>query len=119
MVKMRLLTTLACLIALVAMAQPAGSRWFGLKLRVDADGIFNPKVRSITVETVSPASPAEKAGLVAGDLIIEVQGKTVAGAKASDLKAPLEGSVGDSLRLTVRHASAEPREVTLIAAPKP
>jgi C-terminal processing protease CtpA/Prc len=116
---MRLLTAFACLIALVAVAQPAGSRWFGLKLRVDADGIFNPKVRSITVEKVFPASPAEKAGLAAGDLIIEVQGRIVAGAKASDLKPALQGSVGASLRLKVKHASAEPHEVTLIAEPKP
>jgi C-terminal processing protease CtpA/Prc len=97
----------------------AGAGWFGLKLNVKADGFFNPVVRSITVESVSPGSPAAKAGLAAGDAVIEVQDLKVGGAKASELKPLLQTSVGQTLRLKVEHASAPPKEVVLKAAPKP
>jgi C-terminal processing protease CtpA/Prc len=97
----------------------AASGWFGLKLKVDADGFLNPVVRSITIEMVVPGSPAAKAGLAAGDAVIEVQGVKVGGTKASELKPVLQTSVGENLRLKVAHGSAPPKEVVLKAAPKP
>ncbi len=103
----------------VANAVAAASGWFGLKLNVDADGFFNPIVRSITIEMVDPGSPAAKAGLAVGDAVVEVQGVKVVGAKASELKPVLQMSVGQTLRLKIAHGSAPPKEVVLTAAPKP
>ena len=59
--------------------------------------------------------------MAAGDLVVEVQGIRVAGAKAEALKPALQGgSVGETLHLKVqRGGSGQPREVTLVAVPKP
>jgi hypothetical protein len=36
----------------------AENGWFGFILNIDADGILNPKLRSIKIERIIPASPA-------------------------------------------------------------
>lgn len=94
--------------------------WFGFAVSVDAEIFsFNPTLRSVKVQKVIPTSPAAVAGLAPGDVVDEVQGVLVAGAKADTLKAAMKKSVGETLRLKVKHGSAEAYEVTLIAAPKP
>jgi C-terminal processing protease CtpA/Prc len=94
--------------------------WFGMSVSVDAEGIsLNPTIRSIKVVRVVPTSPAGSAGLIPGDSIVEVQGITVAGAKADVLKAAMQKGVGEALRLKVRRDTTAPRELTLIAISKP
>jgi hypothetical protein len=53
-------------------AHAAENGWFGFALAIDAEGILNPKLRSIKIEKVFPASPAAKAGLAEGDMIVEL-----------------------------------------------
>jgi C-terminal processing protease CtpA/Prc len=93
--------------------------WFGFALAIDADGILNPKLRSVTVDKILSASPAAKAGLSAGDKIVEVEGIIVEGAKADTLKAVMQKSVGETLRLKVKRGADAPWDVVLVAAPKP
>lgn len=98
----------------------AGERgYFGFALSIDGDGKFwNPTLRSVKIDTVSPTSPAALAGLVSGDEIIEVAGKPVPGAKGKELKAHVEKDIGQSLQLKLRRANGELATVTLVAVAK-
>ena len=110
----------ASLLALLSSLAFAAERgYFGFSVTVDADGIFNPTLRSIKIDQVSPGSPAAKAGLAAGDSILEVQGLVVSGAKGDELKAAMQKSAGEMLRLKIRHANADPVEVSMTATTKP
>lgn len=94
--------------------------WFGLEVSCEIEGIsFNPVLHAARIAKVLPSSPAAAAGLTAGDLIIEVEGLVVSGAKARDLKAAMHKAVGESFRLKVKHGTAEPHSVTLVAIAKP
>jgi C-terminal processing protease CtpA/Prc len=93
--------------------------WFGFALAIDADGILNPKLRSIKIDKIFPASPAAKAGLSAGDMIVEIEGIAVEGAKADTLKAAMQKSVGETLRLKIKRGTDAAQDVSLIARPKP
>lgn len=104
---------------LVPVLHASGDGWFGLAFKVDADGLFNPTIRSIKVEKVFPNSPAAKAGLLPDDLVVGIDGITVAGAQADALKKAMHKPVGATLRLEIKRGSAEPRAFTLTAARKP
>ena len=94
--------------------------WFGFfSLSIDADGILDPKLRSIKIEKIFLGSPAAKAGLSVGDMIVEIEGIAVDGAKADALKAAMQKSVGETLRLKVKRGADASQEVSLIAGSKP
>ena len=71
------------------------------------------------IDKIFPASPAANAGLSAGDMIVEIEGIGVAGATADSLKTAMQKSVGETLRLKIKHGADASRDVSLIAAPKP
>jgi hypothetical protein len=48
-----------------------------------------------------------------------MEGIVVDGAKAETLKAAIQKSVGETLRLKIKHGADAPHDVSLIAAPKP
>jgi len=95
----------------------AGERgFFGLSLAVELDGpATSPILRELKVVKVLTASPAANAGIQRGDLIVEVEGRPVAGAKAFDLQPLMQREVGQPLRLRVQRGTAEPFLVTLTA----
>jgi C-terminal processing protease CtpA/Prc len=98
-------------------AEAAGKGWFGVVVHVDASGAdATPTsiVSAVTVEQVVPGSPAAKAGIVVGDSIVEIGGVTVAGSTLATLQTGLQKSVGETLRLKIRHAGND-REVSLVA----
>jgi predicted metalloprotease with PDZ domain len=99
-------------------AHAAEKGWFGFALAIDADGILNPRLRSIKIDKIFPASPAANAGLSAGDMIVEIEG-IVEGAKADVLKTAMQKSVGETLRLKIKHGTDASQDVSLIAASKP
>jgi hypothetical protein len=51
-------------------------------------------------------------------LILEVEGKRVAGSKANDLKPYLEREVGQSVRFLLKKPSGEEKQVIVVAAPR-
>lgn len=58
--------------------------------------------------------PADKAGLVIGDKLLEVDGKNMKGAEVTDVSAMLKGEPGSKLRLKVeKFISGEVQELTL------
>jgi C-terminal processing protease CtpA/Prc len=109
----------AALLFLPLASQAAEKGWFGFSLSIDADGILDPKLRSIKIEKVFLGSPAAKAGLSVGDMIVEIEGVAVDGAKADTLKAAMQKSVGETLRLKIKRGADASQDVSLIAGPKP
>jgi carboxyl-terminal processing protease len=89
--------------------------------RVSVENKFGGIGISVAIENdwltvISPliGSPAYKAGLVPGDQIIEIEGKSCKGISLSEAVQKLKGKVGTEVTITVRHgADGEPRKVTL------
>jgi beta-lactamase regulating signal transducer with metallopeptidase domain/protocatechuate 3,4-dioxygenase beta subunit len=99
--------------------KPAASKaptWIGARILAD------PKAETgIWITTLVPGSPAEKAGLRAGDIITAVDGRTLAGRSADQVAAhELQGEAGKPLRLTVhRQDMARPQEIAVVPEPRP
>ncbi len=69
------------------------------------------------VKVISPmrGSPAEKAGLKAGDFITHLDGKLYYGGDLDDAVAKMRGEAGTSIRLTIfRAGREEPFDVTVV-----
>lgn len=62
-------------------------------------------------------SPAQKAGLVAGDLILQVAGHNTAGETAATITAWLQGEEGSKVDILVRHADGREQSYTIPRAP--
>jgi membrane-associated protease RseP (regulator of RpoE activity) len=70
----------------------------------------------VIVRDISKDSPAEKAGVKAGDEIIRINGMSAANGKFSAVARTL--TVGDTVKLRIKRDANE-RDITLIAAPRP
>jgi C-terminal processing protease CtpA/Prc len=112
--------TAACLLLLAAIAIADETKgWFGFAANVDVDGVTDPTVQSVKIDSVVAGSPAASQGLKAGDELIEAEGMAVAGCKASELQARMSKRVGEILHLRLKHAGGENYAVDLVAAAKP
>jgi len=89
----------------------------GVVGNVGADGFFSPKVMSFIIENVKPNSPAEKAGIVAGQKIISIEGCKIPGCPASKAKKLMRKESGDILQLVLENedGSQVPLEVPMNA----
>jgi carboxyl-terminal processing protease len=67
------------------------------------------------IEVVTPidGSPAFKAGVMAGDVILKVNGESVEGLKLDEVIKKIGGPLGTEVKLTVRHANDEEAELTM------
>jgi carboxyl-terminal processing protease len=67
------------------------------------------------VKVISPLdeSPAARAGIQAGDLIVEIDGEPVQGLSLKQASDRLRGSVGSEVGLKVKRGSAEPFALTV------
>lgn len=63
--------------------------------------ILDPEDYSVTVMTVFSGSPAEEAGLLPGDKILEVDGEDMAGKRLEEVTALVKGSPGTQVRLGI------------------
>jgi C-terminal processing protease CtpA/Prc len=117
-VRRSLIVLALCASGAVALAADKG--YLGISVKIEGEGVFwNPTLKSARIARVAPGSPAAQAGVAAGDEIVEVEGKRVAGAKGRELQPYLEREVGQPLRLVLKTASGELKPVTLVAGPKP
>lgn len=115
-----LLAAFSIVIAPLASGADEKKGWFGFEIGAEIEGIsLNPVLHAARIAKVLPSSPASAAGLTAGDLIVELEGLAIPGARAKDLKAATHKAVGESLHLKIKHGTDEPRAVTLVAIPKP
>ena len=92
---------------------------FGFVAKVDADGIFNLRLKSVLIQSVVPGGPAAAAGIAAGDGVVEVEGRPVAGALASEMSKLMKKAPGQKLVLKLKRAAGEPYVVELTAVARP
>jgi len=100
-----------------AMAGEKG--YLGISLSVDGDGFFlNPTLKTVKIDKVIANGPAAKAGIEAGDLLLEVEGKKVVGSKSRDMLPYMNREVGQTVHLAVQKSSGEVRQFEVVAGPK-
>ena len=86
----------------------AGKPVIGISFSVETDGFFSTTLKKVTVTTVKPGLPADKAGVQAGDEIVAANDIPIAGTPGGKLKDVLENAKpGDHLKLRVHRGSAE------------
>lgn len=68
------------------------------------------------LKVVSPlvGSPAYQAGIIAGDIIHQIDGEPADGLTLDEATRKLKGEVGTSVKLTVKHADAEEHQVYIV-----
>jgi C-terminal processing protease CtpA/Prc len=115
-----LLSVVALSLFLIAGTAFAGERgYFGFGLSVGTKGFFlNPDVQWLKIESVVPGTPAARAGIVPGDLVVKVDDLVVAGSKALTLKSRATHDVGQSVRLELKHANGSLYIANLVAIAK-
>lgn len=80
-------------------------------------GMPKPGKDRLVVLTVYAGSPAEKAGIMAHDSIVAVDGRPVTYEEREDILGRIRGPVGTTVTLTVRSPGKTEREVTVRRAP--
>jgi C-terminal processing protease CtpA/Prc len=114
-----------CAALLALLVQPAAAvdidpnrGRLGFTVYVEVDGSYTtPILKSVRVQQIEPGSPAEAGGLKVEDLIVQAQGKPLAGANAREVAAMVQVPPGERLRLVVRSSDGAQRRVTIVAGP--
>lgn len=75
----------------------------GIGIQVSLD----PKSGRLTVMTPLPGTPAYKAGVKAGDVIMEIEGQSTEGFKIDDAVKLLKGKAGKKVTLGVQHLGSD------------
>src|SRR6266566_6461290 len=67
------------------------------------------------IEVVTPidGSPAFKAGVMAGDIILKVNGETIENMRIPDVVKKITGKIGTDVTLTVRHTTGEEADLKM------
>jgi carboxyl-terminal processing protease len=85
----------------------------GVGMEVSAD----PQTKQLTVVSPLVDSPAYKAGILAGDKILAIDGRSTLGIALEDTVQLMRGPTGSSVVLSVLHAGqSKPVEVTIVRA---
>ncbi|MBC3765214.1 PDZ domain-containing protein [Neptunicella marina] len=74
----------------------------GLKASISTKGLFNAELTEFIIEAVTEGSPAQKAGLKAGDIVIAIADCKIPGCDASDAKKLMKRKAGEILPLTIK-----------------
>jgi len=115
-----ILASLILAFAVISAVAEEGRGFLGFSIEIDSEGFFlNPTLKSATIASVAPTSPAANAGIAPKDRIVEVEGHVVAGAKARDLQPLLKKAPGQSVRLKLTRPTGEEYIVTLVAVSPP
>lgn len=76
--------------------------------------LIGVKDKLLTVIAPIEGTPAYKAGILAGDKIIKVEGKSTKGMSVNDAVNLLRGKRGSPVELTIRRAEAAPRAYVVV-----
>ncbi|MEO1995116.1 MAG: S41 family peptidase [Planctomycetaceae bacterium] len=79
--------------------QDVEKQFGGIGIQVHID----PRNGRLTVMTPLPGTPAYKGGVRAGDVILEIEGKSTEGFSIADAVKLLKGEPGEPVRIGVRH----------------
>ena len=89
--------------------------YVGIGVRIEPDAAGLPKIIGVFDD-----SPAKKAGIVADDVIVAVDGKRTEGASIDDVAGWVRGEAGTTVELTVRRGADGPeRTVSIVRADVP
>jgi carboxyl-terminal processing protease len=69
--------------------------------------------QGLRIEKVFPGSPAEKAGLKSGDLIVSVEGKSIAGESSEVSTEKIKGPEGTEVTIGVKRSDRKVREIEI------
>ena len=75
----------------------------GIGIQVTID----ERTKRLTVMTPLPGTPAYKAGIKAGDVIMEIEGKSTEGFTIDDAVKALKGNAGEPVNIGVLHAGSD------------
>jgi len=78
----------------------------GIGIQVQMD----PKTRRLMVMTPLPGTPAYKAGIKSGDLIMEIEGKSSEGISLEEAVKSLQGKPGTDVTIGVQHVGSDKTE---------
>ena len=81
----------------------------GVGIQLDQD----ESTKEIEVITPIEGSPAMKAGVMAGDIILAVNGESVRGVTLDEVMNKIKGPLGSEVKLKVRHVTGEEVELTM------
>ncbi len=73
----------------------------------------NPETGLVEVVTPIDESPAFEAGVLAGDIILKVNGESIEGERLEDIIKRIAGPLGSEVTLTVRHLTGETEDLTM------
>lgn len=68
------------------------------------------------VQSVVPDSPAQKAGLLAGDIVTAVDGASVTGKTLDDVVSSIRGEAGSTVKLDITRKGAAPLTLSIVRA---
>lgn len=71
---------------------------------------LHPETRRLTVVTPLPGTPAYRAGVLAGDVIMEIEGESTEGFTIEDAVERLKGKPGEAVTIGVLHRGQEKTE---------
>ncbi len=98
---------------------PEEKKMFEEDIRGNFGGVgmeLGMKEGRVTVVAPLPGTPASRAGILAGDLILQVDGKSTDGRAVDQVVKTIRGEVGKTVKLLVGRAGRENFEVTLTRA---
>jgi carboxyl-terminal processing protease len=83
---------------------------------VGVGAILDLRGNAATVVRVLPGSPAQKAGLRAGEVIVQVDGASMAGKTLEQIVVTIRGPEGTSVTLGLRDLDGSERSLTIVRA---
>ena len=102
------------LLLLFAHPSHAAEPRLGFATQLEGEGfLLNPIVRKILVTEVTKGSIADAAGMRAGDQIIQIEGQSVAGRRAWELRPFMKLNPGETRTLRLKHADGTEAEVRI------
>lgn len=111
---LRLLVLLLLMMPFLSYAEDEEQKPGSFSVAVSASGFFRPKLTEVEVIEVSKNSPAEKAGMVAGQKIRSINGCQIPGCPVTEMEKLMGKNLAQPLSLLVE---TEEGKQTLIQIP--